>query len=147
MKFLSASLLFLWLSFFGPEWLTDFNQATTEARNKHKLIVLNFSGSDWCIPCIRMHSDIFESKSFKKLAEENLVLVNADFPRLKKHTLSKEQVKKNEEIAEKYNPKGQFPLTLLINENGQVLKKWEGLPKESAADFTNEISAFLHGSK
>ena len=80
MKFLSASLLFLWLSFFGPEWLTDFNQATTEARNKHKLIVLNFSGSDWCIPCINLRRDIFENNTFQQYAGQHLVLVNADFP-------------------------------------------------------------------
>src|SRR5690349_16299822 len=84
-------------------WETDFDKAQQTAQTEHKLIILNFSGSDWCGPCIRMHKEIFESDVFKKYATDHLVLVNADFPRLKKNQVSSEQLKKNNKLAQTYN--------------------------------------------
>ncbi|MEI6948545.1 thioredoxin family protein [Paraflavisolibacter sp. H34] len=125
-------------------WLTDFNLAKTEAAKSHKAILINFSGSDWCGPCIRMHEEIFESGAFEQEASADLVLVNADFPRLKKHQLPKEQVKCNEALADQYNPKGIFPLTVLVDQNGKVLKQWEGYPEETPRQFADEINTLLH---
>lgn len=120
-------------------WQTDFEKARQLARNEHKLILLSFSGSDWCAPCINLHKDIFESSEFMQYASEHLVLVNVDFPRLKKHKLSADQQAKNDHLADIYNKEGIFPLTILVTADGKVVKKWEGLPKESAAVFTKEI--------
>ena len=116
-------------------------KAKIEAENEHKLILINFSGSDWCGPCIRLTKEIFESETFEDYASKNLVLVRADFPRQKKNQLPAEQEKENEKLADKYNSNGTFPLTLLVDENGKVLKKWEGFPNESAAVFVSEINA------
>src|SRR5689334_24906708 len=118
MKFLFLLLSSTLLSA-SPVWMTDMNQAQAKAKESHKLIVLNFSGSDWCIPCIRLHKEVFDSESFGKFAETSLVLVNADFPRLKKNQLSKVQTKQNEALADRYNPQGVFPLTLLLDEQGK----------------------------
>ena len=68
-------------------WETDFENAKKKAEKEHKLILLNFSGSDWCGPCIRLKKEIFQSNSFINYADSNLVLVNADFPRNKKNKL------------------------------------------------------------
>src|SRR5215218_2370430 len=114
MKFLLTLLLTSLLSAPLP-WLSNIEQAKTEAIRSHKYILLNFSGSDWCGPCIRMHKEIFESEVFGKYAEQNLVLVNADFPQLRKHQLSKEQTKQNEVLADKYNPGGKFPFTVILD--------------------------------
>ena len=145
MKFLTV-FLFASLFHFDLGWLTDMDKAKAEASASHKTILLNFSGSDWCVPCIRMEKDIFHSKAFEDYSVNNLVLVNADFPRLKKHQLSKEQTKQNEELAERYNPEGHFPLTLLLDANGKVLKKWDGYPNESADQFISEINSTVHVS-
>src|SRR3954466_1032087 len=99
-------------------WETDFTKAKASAKDSHKLIFLNFSGSDWCGPCIRLHKEIFDSEAFTKYADEKLVLVNADFPRLKKNMLSKDQQKQNDALADKYNNDGAFPLTLLLDADG-----------------------------
>jgi thioredoxin-related protein len=125
-------------------WYTDMDKAKHDADQSHKLILLNFSGSDWCVPCIRMHKEIFESEVFEKYASDNLVLVNADFPRLRKNHLSSEQTKKNELLADAYNPKGSFPLTLLMDAKGKVLKQWEGMPDETADKFVNDIDVYYH---
>ena len=134
-------ITFLSIIFFGfTPWQTDIQKAEQAAKTEHKLIILNFSGSDWCGPCIRLHKEIFESEVFTKFSDEHLVLLNADFPRAKKNQLPKEQQKKNDKLAEIYNKDGVFPLTVLLNSEGKVLKKWEGFPKESADELINEIN-------
>jgi thioredoxin-related protein len=116
-------------------WQPNFETAQTIAKEKGRLILLNFSGSDWCGPCIRMHREIFASEVFSKMSDTALVMVNADFPRSKKHQLNKDLQKENDALAEKYNPEGKFPFTLLLDENGKVLKTWDGLPAENADAF------------
>jgi len=138
MKVLSFLIITAFFSI-NQEWNTSFEQAKVKAANENKLILLNFSGSDWCGPCIKLHKDIFDSEAFVEYAKRNLVLVNADFPRSKKNMPSKEQVKANEALAEKYNSKGVFPYTLLLDANGKVLKSWEGYPKLSAEEFIDEL--------
>jgi len=146
MRFLLIT--FLSVAFLSPTpWQTDIEKAEQSAKVEHKVILLNFSGSDWCGPCIRLHKEIFDSEVFTKFSAEHLVLLNADFPRLKKNQLSKEQQKKNDEMAEAYNKDGIFPLTVLLNPEGKVLKRWEGFPKESAEEFINEINAVADASK
>jgi thioredoxin-related protein len=138
---MKVKLLLLLPVFFisSSNWYHNLNDAETIARREHKFILLNFSGSDWCGPCIRMHSEFFESAVFKEMADTELVMVNADFPRNKKNQLPAEQQKLNDEMADKYNSHGKFPLTLLLNADGKVLQTWEGLPDESAENFTMDV--------
>jgi len=125
-------------------WSGDFDAAKTEASKSHKLILVNFSGSDWCGPCIRERKEILENPAFENYASDHLVLVRADFPRQKKNQLTPEQTKLNDALADKYNPDGKFPYTLLIDENGKVLKDWDGFPNESPEQFVAQIAAFIH---
>ena len=125
-------------------WLTDFNQAKQTAKEKNQYILLNFSGSDWCAPCQQMKKEIFESASFKEYASSKLVLLNADFPRSRKNKLSKDQLAHDEALAEQYNKAGKFPLTVLMNSEGKVLKVWDGLPEAGADQFIRQISTFDH---
>ena len=122
-------------------WTNDFEQAKQQAKQENKLILLNFSGSDWCGPCIKLHRDVFEASVFQDFAKQNLVLINADFPRLKKNQLSKAQITQNEALAERYNPKGIFPLTLLLDADGKVLKTWEGNNGIQPDSFIEQINA------
>ena len=133
-------IIFITSLFSSVTWLGDFNEAKTEAAKSHKYILVNFSGSDWCGPCIRERKEILETATFENFASDHLVLVRADFPRQKKNLLSKEQTKLNEQLADKYNPEGKFPYTLLIDENGKVLKDWDGFPNESPEKFVEQIS-------
>jgi thioredoxin-related protein len=138
---LKVKLLFLLPVFIFSlaNWHYNLDEAEKIAKENHKYILLNFSGSDWCGPCMRMQKEIFESEVFLKLADEQLILVNADFPRKRKNQLSAGQQKINDGMADKYNPQGKFPYTLLLNSEGRVIKSWEGLPEESAEIFTVTI--------
>jgi thioredoxin-related protein len=133
------------MSFTG--WETDFEKAKQKAKEKHELILLNFSGSDWCGPCMRMKKEVFEDKPFSTMADANLVLVNADFPRSKKNQLSEQIRKQNELLADKYDPEGKFPFTLLLNPDGKILKTWDGLPDENADQFIKQIKAICDANK
>jgi thioredoxin-related protein len=121
------------------EWHYNLEEAKDIAHKEHKYILLNFSGSDWCGPCIRMRKEIFESPVFKEMADSELILVNADFPRNKKNQPSAAQQKMNDEMADKYNSQGKFPYTLLLDPDGKVLQTWEGFPEESVESFTVDI--------
>jgi len=141
-------LIAVFSSFFlGTGWETDFNKAKQSAQAEHKLILLNFSGSDWCGPCIRMHKEIFEKSSFVDYASDHLVLVNADFPRLKKHELSKEQQEKNDKLASVYDKEGIFPLTVLLTPDGKVLKEWKGFAPVTSEEFTTQVKAIVDAGK
>ncbi|MCG2792011.1 MAG: thioredoxin family protein [Weeksellaceae bacterium] len=119
---------------------TRLEDAKKQAGEKKELILLNFSGSDWCIPCIKLHKNIIETEEFKSLTTENIIVyLNADFPRSKKNQPAPELKKENAALAELYNPKGLFPYTLLLDADGKILKSWEGLPSENAATFCQEI--------
>jgi hypothetical protein len=61
--------------------------------------------------------------------------------------LSKEQQKKNEELADSYNSEGAFPLTLLLNSDGKIIRRWEGLPSMTAEEFTNDVKAAVDGNR
>ena len=122
--------------------------AKKQASQNKELILLNFSGADWCIPCIKLHKNIIETDEFKKLETENVVVyINADFPRNKKNQLSPELKKENASLADQYNQKGLFPYTLLLNAEGKVLKSWEGLPSEDALAFSKEIKSIKENQK
>ena len=143
MKTFVALIMFSCLRLAPANWTTNLEDAKKMAAVENRFIILNFSGSDWCGPCIRMHKDLFESQVFEEFSGEKLVLVNADFPRLKKHQLSKEQQSINERTADQYNPTGIFPLTLLLKPDGTVIKKWEGLPNLSPEAFTDDIKTAI----
>ena len=94
-----------------------------------------------------MHKEIFESDVFKTYADANLVLLNADFPRLKKNQLSKEQQKKNDLLADKYNTKGSFPLTVLLAGDGSVIYSWDGMPDKTPDQFVKQLKEIIDARK
>ncbi len=142
MKVLFAFFIFP-LLFHGNNWVNNFEIAKEKAQKEHKLIILNFSGSDWCIPCIRMHKEILESDQFRQYADSNLIMVNADFPRMQKNKLPKSQQKANDALADKYNAEGNFPLTLLLDSNGKVIYTWNGFYSKSPESFTDEVKQLV----
>jgi thioredoxin-related protein len=117
--------------------------AEQKAKTEHKFILLNFSGSDWCGPCIRMTREVLGNEDFQKFVTSNLVFINADFPRSQKHRLSPEIKKENDELAEKYNAEGTFPCTMLLDSNGKVIYTWKGFYDKGASSFTSEVKELV----
>lgn len=140
--FLIAYLLFSFIE--KPHSVAEAREL---AHKEHKFILVNFSGSDWCGPCILMDKEIFKTHSFKIFADSTLIIINADFPRKKKNQLSVKQQELNNAMAETYNPRGIFPFTTLLNENGEILKTWEGFPNISAYQFISQIKYEMYAKK
>lgn len=126
---------------------TSLKEVEAKAKDSNKLILLNFSGSDWCIPCIRLEKEVFEKDTFVNYAANNLIMMHADFPRQKKHQPAKAIVKQNEALAEQYNKKGNFPYTVLLDSNGKVLKSWEGLTNPNAEAFVRDLQTVIGARK
>ncbi|MFL6542413.1 MAG: thioredoxin family protein, partial [Chthoniobacterales bacterium] len=79
------------------EWLTDLDQAQQKAKADNKLVLLDFTGSDWCGWCIKLHREVFAKPEFREYANKNLVLVELDFPRAKQ--IDKDLLHKNMKLA------------------------------------------------
>lgn len=147
MKLLILAGTLLWCVGIHSIWQPDFETAKKVALEKNQLILINFSGSDWCGPCIRMKKEIFDHPSFSAFSDSNLVLLNADFPRNKKNQLSPSVQQHNEALAEKFNRDGNFPYTVLIDANEKVIQTWEGFPKGGLNAFILSIKQFTNERK
>ena len=79
---LSLMLLFV-ASVYSQNWKSDFEDAKATAAKENKNIVLVFSGSDWCAPCIKLDKVVWQSEEFKKEEKKNWVTYKADFPKKK----------------------------------------------------------------
>ena len=127
-----AGLMALQLTALADDaWLTDFAKAQAEARKGNKLILMDFTGSDWCGWCIKLKKEVFDTKDFTDYAKKNLVLVEVDFPSKKK--LSDEQKKANEELKNKFSASRGFPTIVVTDSDGKEVWRqvgyMEGGPK------------------
>jgi len=107
---------------FSQDW-KNFEEAKNLAAKENKNIILVFSGSDWCAPCIKLDKSIWQSEDFKSEAKKEWVLVKADFPKKKGHELPATLQEQNKSLAEKYNKDGFFPLVVVLDKNGKAIGK------------------------
>jgi thiol-disulfide isomerase/thioredoxin len=118
------------------------DQAFSAALESRKPVLLYFSGSDWCLPCQRFNKAIISDSTFKKFADENLILVEADFPQ--RTRLPRQQVLWNEKLAEEFNPDGVFPYLILLNADKTIIASLDYLhydPAQFIEEINNAISA------
>ncbi len=126
----------------SQNWLPDFDAALSQSAKDGKPLILVFSGSDWCAPCIKLDKSIWQSNTFREYASDNYILYKADFPRKKKNQLSAEVLGKNKELAARYNSKGYFPLVLVLDKEGQVLGKM-GYERVGPKRYIELLDAFI----
>lgn len=97
-----------------------FESSLKQAQEENKKLILIFSGSDWCKPCILLKRTILDTDEFRDYAKDSLVVINLDFPYKKENQLPKEQKEQNDKLAEIYNPNGAFPRVLVIDYSRQI---------------------------
>ncbi|WP_276167698.1 thioredoxin family protein [Zobellia alginiliquefaciens] len=130
------------LSLSAQKWEDSYQDAVVLAKKENKNLLLVFAGSDWCGPCIKLDKTIWQSEDFKKFAEAHLVLYKADFPRKKANKLNKELALQNNNLAERYNSNGHFPLVVLLNEEEKVIGK-TGYLKLSPTEYITHLKSMF----
>lgn len=130
--------LFVMTFGYSQNWKTNFEETKQQASRENKNILLVFSGSDWCAPCIKLDNIVWKSEAFKTESEKYWVIYKADFPKKKANQLSPELTESNNKLAEKYNKNGSFPLVILLDKTGKVLGM-TGFKNVSAPDYIQLI--------
>ena len=102
--------------FAAEGWLTDMDAAKKEAAEQKKDMMIEFTGSDWCPPCMQLRANVFSKPDFQKEAQKNFVLLELDYPRSKEQ--SAEVKAANQKLAEQYGVTG-FPTVVFADASGK----------------------------
>ncbi len=146
--FISAVLLVLIIFFSGCSknsnsdalnWHDRLETAVQIAQKENKPILLDFTGSDWCVWCKRLNNEVFSKDEFVKYANNNLVLVKIDFP--EKLPQTNETKFYNRQIAKKFNVQG-FPTIVLLNSSGNVIA-FTGYREGGASAYVQYLKSLL----
>jgi thioredoxin-related protein len=102
----------------GDGWLTNHEEALKKAKAEKKIVLMDFTGSDWCGWCIKLDSEVFEKKEFKDYANKNLVLLKLDFPMKKQ--LPEAEKAQNDKLQKEYKVQG-FPTVVVLDSEGKQI--------------------------
>jgi thioredoxin-related protein len=138
----AVSLVFASFARAESDWLHDYPKAQEEAKTNHKLLFLNFTGSDWCGWCIKFDKEVLSQPQFKNYAHDNLVLLELDFPRRKSQAV--EEKKQNVQLAQQYEVLG-FPTIVVLNGNGQKVWQFDGYFPGGPEAFIEQLQKLPKG--
>jgi|TARA_B100001094_G_scaffold289219_1_gene305996 thiol-disulfide isomerase/thioredoxin len=121
-------------------WGNNLADAKAQAAKNNKLVFVDFTGSDWCPPCMALHDHVLTQKAFLDFAEKNLELVVIDFPKNK--PLDEKVELANRALAEQYKI-GSFPTVLVLDVDGSVVHREEGFGNKNAQAYTKDLKQAL----
>ncbi|MBE6435918.1 MAG: DUF255 domain-containing protein [Akkermansiaceae bacterium] len=104
-------------------WHTDLTVALKEAKQEHKLVLVDFTGSDWCSACIKLRKTVLDAADFRQYAAEHFVFMEVDLPQRK--SFDPKLRARNEALAKQYHVAG-YPSVLVLNPQGEVVGGFEG---------------------
>ena len=135
-----TSLLLLCTGLASAEtWLTSWDQAVAQSKKTGHPILMDFTGSDWCIWCQKLKKEVFSTPEFQAWADKNVILLELDYPR---SVPQSEAVKKqNAELAQKYNIEG-YPTILIVDATGKV-KAQTGYEKGGPAAWISSTEKLM----
>lgn len=119
-------------------WGEDFEAAKQEAANDGKLLLIAFSGSDWCGWCVKMEKEIYSDKKFISRAKKNFVLVMIDNPR-NKEILSDLAKKQNGAVTSQFGISG-YPTTVVALPSGKEVKRFMGFQNGGVKAFLDKLA-------
>jgi uncharacterized protein YyaL (SSP411 family) len=120
----------------AADWTEDYAAAAKQAKEEHKMILLDFTGSDWCIWCKRTDAEVFATPEFKAFADKNLVLVKLDYPR--EHPQSDAIKAQNAKMMEKFGVNA-FPMLVVLDSHEKVVFAQEGYKSGGPAAFISQF--------
>lgn len=138
MTVLVASVAMVGVSYANLEgWSTDLEKALEQAKKEKKNVLVEFTGSDWCPPCIAMRKNVFSKKEFVDAASKDFILVELDFPKA-----DKALKKKNDPYAKQYNIEG-FPTVILLDPEGKEFTRFFASEHPTTEKFLAHLKAAL----
>ena len=122
-------------------WTTDYQAALTMAKAQKKLVLLDFTGSDWCGYCQAIEREVFTQPSFKEFSGEHYVLVTVDFPH--QTALGDDLKQQNDRLKTQYNVKD-YPTLVVLDPNEKELGRSVGYDPGGGPDvIINWLQRFL----
>jgi len=97
-------------------WGENYEKAAAQAKSENKLLLLDFTGSDWCPWCIKLNKEVFSQPEFKEFASKNLILVEVDFPQTKPQSGTVKA--QNQRLQDKFGIQG-YPTVVVLNAAGK----------------------------
>lgn len=97
------------------QWET-YEQVMEKAKQDGRYIGLFFTGSDWCMWCMKMHEQILNTPEFVTYARSNLHMVIVDFPQKNHQPKSLRDL--NRRLKSEYAVSG-FPTLVFIDATGK----------------------------
>ena len=122
----------------APTWVTDLPAAQVQAKKENKLVLINFTGSDWCGWCKRLQKEVFSTKEFEQYAKDNVLLVEIDFP--DKKPQSQQLKATNEALQAKFKAEG-YPTIVVLNKEGKEVWRQGGYLPGGPAVWIEKLNA------
>jgi thiol-disulfide isomerase/thioredoxin len=120
-------------------WRDDLPGALKQAQSENKLVLLDFTGSDWCPWCIKFDRDVLSTEKFAAYAGKKLELVKLDFPR---HTHQNDSLKlANQALAQQFQVDS-YPTYILLNSAGHELGRQNGYLEGGPTAFIAQLDDF-----
>ena len=122
-----------------PQKLTSVPQALAQARKENKMVLLDFTGSDWCGWCMKFKKETLDTPEFTEYAAKNLVFVELDYPH--KTPQSVDLKKANKALLAQHKVES-FPTFVLLDKDGKELGRQVGYKPGGPAAFITRLDKF-----
>ena len=134
-----AATLFWQVNAAESTWLTDLPKAQAQAKAENKIVLMDFTGSDWCGWCIKFKKDVLDTPEFQAYAAKNVVLVELDYPSKKEQ--SADLKKANAALKKQYEVSG-FPTLVVLDKNGKEIGRQVGYSKGGPKAFIEKLESY-----
>lgn len=128
---------------FAAEWLTSWPAACNKAKAEHKLVLMDFTGSDWCGACVRLRREIFDTPAFEAYAKDRFVCLEVDRPRTKALPAALET--QNAGLCRDYGVRV-FPTILVTDPKGELVGGFMG-SRDSFAKVKEPLDRAVKSAK
>lgn len=119
------------------EWMSDMKLAGEKAEAEDKLLLVEFTGSDWCRYCVIQKKNVLNKPEFATWVEKHCVAVEIDVPHDASIVGGAEKKEANQKICEEYGIRS-FPSIMLMSPEGVLIGGYNGAqssPQAAIADL------------
>jgi thioredoxin-related protein len=137
-----AAMVFWQVNAAESAWLTDLPKAQAQAKSESKIVLMDFTGSDWCGWCVKFKKEVLDTAEFQAYATKNVMLVELDYPH--KKSQSSDLKKANAALKDQYKIDG-YPTLVVLDKDGKEIGRQVGYAKGGPAAFIAKLEKFKSG--